>query len=85
MKVSEMRMLDIINVEDGRRLGPILDLDIDLEKGIMKGLVVMLATRGKGFFGGNRGGDIFIPWDRVIKIGVDVILVDARDIVNISS
>lgn len=85
MKISEMRMLDIINVEDGRRLGPILDLDIDLEKGIMKGLVVMLATRGKGFFGSNRGADVFIPWERVIKIGVDVILVDARDIANINS
>ncbi|ADY55019.1 sporulation protein, YlmC/YmxH family [Syntrophobotulus glycolicus DSM 8271] len=84
MKVSEMRMLDIINVEDGRRLGPILDLDIDLEKGIMKGLVVMVTAKGRSFFGSNRGGDAFIPWERVVKIGVDVILVDAKDIVSLN-
>lgn len=81
MKVSELRVLDIINIDDGRRLGPIIDLDLDLEKGIVKGIVVMTSTRGKGFFGG-RNGDIFIPWEKVIKVGVDVILVDCRELFN---
>lgn len=35
---------------------------------------------GWGFFGGGRSEDIMIPWERVKKIGVDVILVDAHDI-----
>lgn len=81
MRVSELRMLDIINIDDGRRLGPIMDLDLDLEKGIIKGIVILVSSKGKGFFGG-RTGDLFIPWDKVIKIGVDVILVDARDLIN---
>jgi len=84
MRVSELRVLEIINIDDGRRLGPIIDLDLDLEKGVVKGLVVMATSRGKGFFGGSRGADIFIPWDKVIKIGVDVILVDGRDLVNLN-
>ncbi|NLI90759.1 MAG: YlmC/YmxH family sporulation protein [Peptococcaceae bacterium] len=81
MRVSEMRLLDIINIEDGRRLGPIIDLDLDLEKGIVKGIIVLTSSRGKGFFS-NRSGDIFVPWEKVIKVGVDVILVDGRDLVN---
>lgn len=80
MRVSELRLLDIINIEDGRRLGPMIDLDLDLEKGIIKGIVILVASRGKGFFGGGRESDIFIPWDKVIKIGIDVILVDGREI-----
>lgn len=82
MRVSELRVLDIINIEDGRRLGPIIDLDLDLEKGIVKGIVVLTSSRGKGIFGGGRSGDIFVPWEKVIKVGVDVILVDGRDLLN---
>jgi len=84
MRVSELRALDIINIEDGRRLGPIIDLDLDLEKGMIKGIIVLASSsRGKGFFGGARGGgDVFIPWEKVVKVGVDVILVDGRELFN---
>lgn len=84
MRVSELRVLDIINIEDGRRLGPIIDLDLDLDKGVVKAILVLEPSRGKGFFGGGRGGDIFIPWEKVIKVGVDVILIDGRDLMNIN-
>jgi len=84
MRVSELRVLDIINIEDGRRLGPVIDLDLDLEKGIVKGIIIMASSRGKGFFGSGRTGDVFVPWEKVIKIGIDVILVDGRDLININ-
>lgn len=84
MRVSELRVLDIINIEDGRRLGPIIDLDLDLEKGIVKGIVVLTSARGKGIFGSGRSGDIFVPWEKVVKVGVDVILVDGRELMNIN-
>jgi len=80
LRVSELRVLDLINIEDGRRLGPIIDLDIDLEKGMIKGMIVLAPSRGKGFFSGGKNGDLFIPWEKVIKVGVDVILVDGRDL-----
>lgn len=86
MRVSELRVLEIINIEDGRRMGPIVDLDLDLEKGIVKGIIIVAPARGgKGFFGGGgRGGDLFIAWDKVIKIGIDVILIDGRDVMQIN-
>ncbi|NLP43710.1 MAG: YlmC/YmxH family sporulation protein [Peptococcaceae bacterium] len=84
MRVSELRVLEIINIEDGRRLGPMIDLDLDLEKGVVKGIIIMASSRGKGFFGGSRNADVFIPWDKVIKIGVDVILIDGRELINLN-
>lgn len=84
MRISELRLLDIVNIKDGRRLGPIKDLDIDLERGVIKGIVVQGATRNWSFFGG-RSEDILVPWERVKKIGVDVILVDAQGLPNYSS
>jgi len=80
MRISELRLLDIVNVKDGRRLGPIKDLDLDMERGAVKGILVPGASRSWGFFGGGRSEDIYIPWERVKKIGVDVILVDAQDL-----
>lgn len=80
MRISDLRLLDVVNVKDGRRLGPIKDLDLDLDRGVVKGMVVPGPSRSWGLFGGSRTEDFMIPWDRVKKIGVDVILVDANDL-----
>lgn len=66
-------MLDVVNIGDGRRLGSVYDLDIDVETG--KILALILPGEG-GFFGLGRGPDVEIPWERIVRIGIDVILVD---------
>ena len=33
IKTSELRVRDVINVLDGRRLGQAVDLEVDLERG----------------------------------------------------
>ncbi|HWQ43864.1 MAG TPA: YlmC/YmxH family sporulation protein [Desulfosporosinus sp.] len=80
MRISDLRLLDVVNVKDGRRLGPIKDLDLDLERGSVKGIVLPGPSRSWGFFGSSKTEDFFVPWDRVKKIGVDVILVDVNDL-----
>ena len=87
MRISELRMLDIVNVKDGRRLGPIRDLDLDLERGTVKGIIVPGPVRSGGwsFFGSTtHTEDIFVSWERVKKIGIDVILVDVQDLPEFS-
>ncbi len=80
MRISDLRLLDVVNVKDGRRLGTIKDLDLDLERGVVKGIIVPGPSTSRGFFGSGKSDDYIVPWDRVKKIGVDVILVDANDL-----
>lgn len=74
IKISDLRAREIINVADGRRLGLIKDIDFDLEQGRIKGIVLPGPSRFMGFFG--REEELMVPWDKVKKIGVDVILVE---------
>lgn len=72
---SELRTREVINISDGRKLGNVADVDIDVEAGRIRALIVPSA-RVLGLFGRNE--DVVITWDRVKRIGYDVILVEHR-------
>ncbi|MCL6479458.1 MAG: YlmC/YmxH family sporulation protein [Peptococcaceae bacterium] len=75
VKISELRAREVINVTDGRRLGPIKDIDVDLEEGRISAIILpTYGTRLIGLF--SREQEIVIPWDKIVRIGVDVILVE---------
>lgn len=73
-KTSELRSREVIDVVNGRRLGMVTDLEIDAETGRIMALVVPGSHRLLGWIGKND--EIVIPWEKIHKIGVDVILVD---------
>lgn len=64
----------MINIEDGRRLGVIRDIELDLLEGKVKAIVLPGSPRLLGLLG--RRDDLIVTWERIKKIGVDVILVD---------
>ncbi len=74
VKTSELRMKDVVNVNDGRRLGFVGDLELDLEAGRIKSVVILGAGRLMGLLGRER--DTVIQWTEIRKIGHDVILVE---------
>ncbi len=74
-KSSELRAREVVNVLDGRRLGLASDFEIDAETGMIRAIVVPGPGKILWLFG--RNDDIVIPWERIKKIGVDVILVEA--------
>ncbi|HOJ78498.1 MAG TPA: YlmC/YmxH family sporulation protein [Bacillota bacterium] len=74
-KTSELREREVVNILDGKRLGLASDLEIDVETGRIKAIVVPGPGKFLWFFG--KSEDFIIPWERIKKIGVDVILVDA--------
>ncbi|AHM66979.1 YlmC/YmxH family sporulation protein [Paenibacillus polymyxa] len=73
MKISEFQTKDVINIVDGRRLGQISDLEIDVRQGKIEAIVVPGSSRFMGWFGG--GSELVIPWRNIVKIGSDVVLV----------
>ncbi|MFC0214167.1 YlmC/YmxH family sporulation protein [Paenibacillus chartarius] len=77
MKISDFQTKDVINIVDGRKLGQVSDLELDLRQGRIDAIVV--PTQGKffGLFGGST--DIIIPWRNIVKIGADVVLVKLDD------
>ncbi|MGI6553236.1 MAG: YlmC/YmxH family sporulation protein [Bacillota bacterium] len=74
LKVSDLRMRDVINIVDGRRLGAIKDIDLDLEEGRIRSIILPGTGRFMGWLG--RNDDLVIPWEKIRKLGVDVILVE---------
>ncbi len=76
MRASELQAKDVINIVDGRKLGSIGDLDIDLETGLIRSMIIPQSGRFFGLMGG--GDEVVIPWTQIVKIGSDVVLVDLR-------
>lgn len=76
VKISELKLRDVINIVDGRRLGVIKDIDIDLEAGRVKAVIIPGQGKLLGFLG--RNDDIIVPWNKIVKIGIDVILVELQ-------
>ena len=73
IKISDLRNRDVVNLLDGKRLGNIIDIDLDLENGKVVALVLPGRTRGFLF---SRREDIVVPWNKIVRIGRDVILVE---------
>lgn len=76
VKISDLRSREIVNIVDGRRLGLIKDIDIDLEEGRITAIILPGAGGGRflGFLGKEE--EIVVPWEKIVKIGLDVILVE---------
>lgn len=77
MKISDFQTKDVINVVDGKRLGHISDLELDLRQGVIEAIVVPAGAKFMGLFGG--GSDLIIPWRNIVKIGSDVVLVKMEE------
>lgn len=71
---SDFRQKEVINVSDGRRLGFVSDVEIDLEQGKIDAIVLPGVGKLFGFLG--KDTEFIIPWDKIVKIGEDIILVD---------
>ncbi|EJQ48599.1 YlmC/YmxH family sporulation protein [Bacillus cereus BAG6X1-2] len=66
-------MKDVVNVSDGKRLGNIGDIDIDIDTGKIRAVIISKQARMLGLFG--KEVELVIPWEQIMKIGEDVILV----------
>ncbi|SNX55464.1 YlmC/YmxH family sporulation protein [Thermoanaerobacterium sp. RBIITD] len=75
MRLSEFGYKEIVNLNDGKRLGLIEDSDliIDENTGEINSIIVYEA---KGSLFRNKLNYIEIPWEFIKKIGNDMIIVE---------
>ncbi len=74
MKKSELTMKDVIDVSTGKKLGFINDVEIDIDQGKIRAIIVPShQNRVFSFF--SKKQDLTIDWKDIQKIGEDVILV----------
>ena len=78
---TDLRAKEVVNLQNGARMGKIVDMIIDSNGKNVLGLVV--PGERKIF---HPSEDIFIPWCNIAKIGSDVILVslDVSSLTNIA-
>ncbi len=70
MRLSDLQDKDIVNIKDGKKIGNIIDVNIN-EVGEMKSLIVE-ENKFKLF---NSKNEMEVLWKQIEKIGEDVILV----------
>ncbi len=73
MRLSDLQAKIIINVNNGKQLGNLVDAEINNEGNIIY-FVVMSRKFFRRFL--NREGEITVTFKQIVKIGEDVILVD---------
>ena len=79
ISTQNLKNKEVINIYDGKSLGYVYDIEVNLEKGIIEGIIVPTQRSFFSFFG--RGdNDYVIKWKDIKRIGDDVILVDVAGI-----
>ena len=72
---TELKQKDVVNVRDGRRLGKPIDLVLS-ETAIVEALVVPVLSGGFLNLLKQEKEGCLVPWNQIIRIGDDVILID---------
>ncbi len=72
MRLSDLQHKDVVNIMDGKKIGNIIDASIDNE-GKLSGLVIEKTKFLISMFSNHN--EIEITWNKIEKIGTDVILV----------
>ncbi|GAA0231511.1 YlmC/YmxH family sporulation protein [Metaclostridioides mangenotii] len=74
IRVSDIMEKEVINVKNGKRLGYITDIDMDVYEGKIVSFTIY-GDDSRSFF--SRGGaEEVIFWHDILKIGCDTIIVN---------
>ena len=76
VRLTQLQCKEVICVCDGRRLGYIADVLVEVPQGEICAIIVPGPCRFWGLFG--RSDDFVIPWCKICRIGPDIVLVDVK-------
>ena len=77
LRSYDLHQKEVINIRNAERLGFIDDLEVALDTGQILNLVV---PRHRFFF--FRGDDCIIPWNNVVMVGKDLVLIDYTEMMT---
>ena len=78
MRISDLQKKDVININDGTKIGNIVDVKINEISGKLEALVIERSSFSFNIF--SQKGEIDIRFERIQKIGEDVIIVRLENI-----
>lgn len=70
-KTDDFREKEVIDIKEGKRLGFVSEIEFDVCDGRITAIIV---ENSCGF---GKGETVCIPWEKIEKIGEDIILVDS--------
>ncbi len=76
MRLSDLQSKNLVNINDGRNIGNIIDVKVNEENGNIKSLII--EGKGNMFSFLNKDSEVEISWSDIKKIGEDVILVNLK-------
>ncbi len=77
-KISDLQERQIVNIADGKCLGNVKDIELNLARGVIEALVLPGPGGLRGIL--QNQGELLIPWQKVVRIGVDVVLIDMPEL-----
>jgi len=72
-KACDLKQREVINITNAQRLGYVYDVDIEFETGKIRSLIIPNRKGLFGFF--SKKNDYIIPWDKIVAVGTEIILV----------
>ena len=76
VKFSDLQCREVICIGTGQRLGFVTDIQLEIPEGKICAIVVPGPCRFFGVLG--RRDDYIIPWNRICRMGPDIVLVDIK-------
>ena len=76
VRFTDLQCKEVICVNDGRRLGFVSDIQIEVPEGKVVAIVVPGPCRILGILG--RRDDYLIPWRCIRRVGPEIVLVDVK-------
>ncbi|MCK9222320.1 MAG: YlmC/YmxH family sporulation protein [Limnochordia bacterium] len=78
MLYSEIAGKELIDIAEGRRMGVVHHADLVIDTQTLEVVAIILPQRRRKFFLFGNDEYVMIPWEGILKIGLDVIIVDMR-------
>lgn len=73
LRTTDLRQREVINIVTAERIGYISDVEMNCDNGMVDALIVPIRRGFSGMFG--RRKDCIVPWDKIVSIGRDLVLV----------